>query len=214
MAASASAVLTWKDLILQLAPHLVALVVALGKIVIQLAPYIVALGGLIVGYLGYKMGKTAAYREKIYSRKLEVYELIIAACLDLYHSLSDFLLLPKSEHHDASWPKTLAPKFDNFSASYRKSALYLSKRFTDAIDNYTKSFQDIHNSWRSQFAADKSVDCEALSKQLLNAFEELLRAARKDIGAETLDFEIKKLIGKTPEKLQKQSDHLEEGRGG
>lgn len=164
--------------------------------VIEMMPYLVALGGLVlsgvIGYFGYKSGKTSLYREQLYSKQLEAQQEVFEA-LGNYHRRVVVTLDQLGPSLDISNRDLLAGQISEEMTTLAevidKWGVFICPAFGVKVTEYVELVSGIRqNPLRTQ--------TKDAIQRLLIAFRKALDVARDDLKIQHLSKETQELIGR------------------
>jgi hypothetical protein len=171
--------------------------------------FIIGFGGLVIAglsiYLNYK-ARTSHYREMIYSKQIEGYDEIVNALTEFYLTTLSFIASQGFRLDDTTRPILRSQTMEKNRAFHRKHrewVIFLPNEINKALFAFVKLFNGIsvHPAVKHQYPRE-IVNAEDPALLLGDAYSEVIDVVRACLGTEPLSQETRKLIGKTPDKIE------------
>lgn len=181
------------------------------EFVVVMMPYLIALGSLVVSaiiaWFGYRAGKTSLYREKLYSKQIEAYEILFAAIVALNMRMAEALTsigfhLDKTAY--SSVVTMTEAELDRVLDCLAKYQLFVSRGFGAKVAEYLQLVtSDIyHPDAAETFLQDAKL-------KLNSIFIEIARLAQKELRIEPLTKETQEIIGTVREDIARKNPSSE-----
>ena len=162
----------------------------------------------MTAYLGFKFGKTSMYREKMYAKQMEGYQVVFAALADLHMEVSGAIASIGRELNRttrSSVATAIDAKLLNVHNGMNRWGIFLSEEFTVKSVKYIDLIDDIRHPFIRGIGPPpkekKPMASLTAMTELNGAIREVVGMGRKHLGIEPLSDETLELIGKAAEKV-------------
>jgi hypothetical protein len=159
------------------------------EFLLQLAPFAIALAGIALSYFVHKTGKASLYREKVYSKRMEAYEILYPALQELHIKvLRAFILLDSQTDKttQAFVDSTMSAELGKVLKGLTKFHLFISWEVATKALEYTQLTGEICHFNTASQNPRSMID---------SAFIDVINLMRKELGIEPLSREAQEIMG-------------------